>query len=141
MWETRSNAAQRFAERREREDGAPRLLEVIPGLKSLELDIQERRGTWPAPTPEGSYLRHVVVSSAPALFFITCHDPECRDGGHDLTSLVMRALRSHETRFEAVTRCQGRLGSADCQRTISVVGKVSYEARPTVSSRSENRHG
>jgi hypothetical protein len=115
------------------------LLAVIPGLQSLELDIRERRGTWPEPTPEGSYLRHVVVSSAPALFFITCHDPICRDGGHDLTSLVMRALRSHETRFEATGRCQGRLGSADCQRTISVVGKVSYEPRPAVTTRGENR--
>lgn len=46
MWETRSNsAAQRFAERREREEGAPRLLALVPGLKSLELDIQERRGS------------------------------------------------------------------------------------------------
>jgi hypothetical protein len=130
MWETRSNAAQRFAERREREDGAPRLLTLIPGLQSLELDIRERRGAWPEPTPEGSYVRHVVISSAPALFFITCHDPECRDGGHELTSLVMRALRSHQARFEAVDRCPGRLGSADCQRTISVVGKVGYEPEP-----------
>jgi hypothetical protein len=130
MWEPRNNAAQRFAERREREDEAPRLLALIPGLKSLELDIQERRGTWPEPTPEGSYVRRVVVSSAPALFFITCHDPVCRDGGHDLTSLVMRALRSHQSRFEAVDRCPGRLGSADCPRTIRVVGKVTYEPAP-----------
>jgi hypothetical protein len=110
MWETRSNsAAQRFAERREREEGAPRLLALVPGLKSLELDIQERRGSWPEPTREGSYVRHVVVSSAPALFFITCHDPECRDGGHELTGAVMRALRSHQARFEAEDPCPGHL--------------------------------
>jgi hypothetical protein len=127
MWETRNNAAQRFAERREREEGAPRLLALIPGLKSLELDIQERRGTWPEPTPEGSYVRHVVVSSAPAVFFVTCHDPLCRDGGHELTSLVMRALRSRQPRFETGEPCPGHVGTADCQRTIRVVGKVSYE--------------
>lgn len=135
MWETRGNAAQRFAERLEREDGAPRLLALVPGLKSLELAIQERRGSWPEPTPEGSYVRHVVVSSAPAVFFITCHDPVCRDGGHELTSLVMRALRSQQAHFEAVDSCPGHLGSADCQRTIRVVGKVSYEPAPGGPSR------
>lgn len=71
-------------------------------------------------------MRRIVVSTAPALFFITCHDPQCRDGGHDLTAVVMRALRARQPRFESVDRCQGRIGSADCQRAIRVVGTAEY---------------
>jgi hypothetical protein len=127
MWEQRSHAAaQRFADRREQEDRAPRLATMIPTLESLKLDVQERRGTWPSANPEGSHVRRIVVSTAPALFLITCHDPECRDGGYDVTSLVMRALRARESRFEAADQCRGHVGSADCQRVIKVFGSAAY---------------
>ncbi len=130
MWEHRSHAAaQRFAERREHEDRAPRLAALIPNLESLKLDVEERRGTWPSADPEGSHVRRVVVSTAPALFMITCHDAQCRDGGYDLTALVMRALRAREPRFEAADQCRGSVGSAECQRAIRVVGSATYYPR------------
>ncbi len=128
-WEQRGHgAAQRFAERRQREQESPRLAVLIPALESLKLTVEERRGTWPSATPEGSHVRHVVVPTAPALFVITCHDPECREGGHDVTTLVMRALRAREPRFEGKNQCYGHVGSADCQRTIRFVGTAAYRA-------------
>ena len=128
-WEQKSHsAAERFAERRQRENEAPRLSAVIPNLESLRLAVEERRGTWPSATPDGSHIRHVVVPTAPALFLITCHDPECRDGGHDVTTLVMRALRAGEQHFEGTARCYGHVGSADCQRVIHFVGTATYRA-------------
>jgi len=127
MWEQRSHAAaQRFTDRREHEDRAPRLAALIPSLESLKLEVQETRGTWPSADPEGSHLRLVVVETAPAVFVITCHDPQCRDGGYDVTALVMRALRSREPRFECADQCRGRIGTADCQRTIKVFGTAAY---------------
>jgi hypothetical protein len=129
MWDHQSQtAAQRYAERREREDSAPRLRAQVPNIQSLRLDVEERRGSWPSATPEGSHVRRIVVDTAPAVFLITCHDPECRDGGHDVTTLVMRALRAREGRFEGTDRCQGRVGSADCQRAIRFVGVAEYGA-------------
>jgi hypothetical protein len=132
MWESRKHAAaQRFAERREREDNAPRLATMIPDLESLKLSIEERQGSSPGVNPEGSHVRHVLVPTAPALFLITCHDPECREGGHDVTTLVMRALRAREPRFEAADQCYGAIGSANCQRVIRFVGTATYaEERP-----------
>ncbi|HVJ21044.1 MAG TPA: hypothetical protein VM686_36790 [Polyangiaceae bacterium] len=128
-WEQKSQGAtQRFAERLQQEHEAPRLAALIPALESLKLAVEERRGTWPSATPEGSHVRHVVVPSAPALFLITCHDPECRDGGHDVTALVMRALRARELRFEGKAQCYGHVGSADCQRAIRFVGTAAYRA-------------
>jgi len=127
MWDHQNQtAAQRYAERREREDTAPRLRAQIPDIRSLRLDVEERRGSWPSATPEGSHVRRIVVATAPAVFLITCHDPECREGGHDVTVLVMRALRAREARFEGVDRCPGRVGSADCQRAIRFVGVAEY---------------
>jgi hypothetical protein len=126
MWDQHHAAAQRFADRRQREDGAPRLQTQIPSLRSLRLDIEERRGTWPSADPQGSHMRRIVVSTAPAMFLITCHDPDCRDGGHDVTATIMRALRSRESRFEGSDHCPGRIGSADCQRTIRFLATAEY---------------
>src|SRR5579859_4730332 len=96
-------AAQRFAERRQREDSAPRLAAEIPDLLTLELEIEERvAGNRVA---EPSHIRRVVVESAPALFVLRCGDPRCKDGGHEVTDAVLRRLRSRETRFEGSDEC------------------------------------
>src|SRR5258706_6638946 len=117
MWRRRNQeAAQRFADRRQREDEAPRLAAVIPNLESLRLDIQE--GTSGLSNPEASHIRRIVVEQAPALFLITCHDTQCKEGGHDVTYAVMSALRSHKLRFEGEDNCPGMVGSANCQRVL-----------------------
>jgi hypothetical protein len=108
-------AAARFAERRRREDDAPRLCDEVPNLRSLRLEIEERSGI--AGT-QPKHIRRFVVDRAPALFLVPCGDPRCVDGEHDLTMLVMRALRAHETCFQGTDECTGSVGSSPCGRVL-----------------------
>lgn len=117
-------AAERFAERRRREDDAPRLAELVPDLATLSLEIQERRGGFS--TGEAAHIRRVVVENAPALFILPCRDTACKDGGHDITDFVTRSLRAKLTRFESEDACMGTVGSATCQRVMHVVATASY---------------
>src|SRR5690349_8276100 len=85
-----SATAQRFAERRQREDSAPRLSTEVPALVSLLLEIEESSDATTVSRPK--HLRRIVVERAPALFLVPCGDPRCTDGGHDVTSHIMNAL-------------------------------------------------
>lgn len=117
-------ASQRFAERRKREDDAPRLKAVVPELEALALEVNEHRG---ASAIGGSkHLRRVVVEHAPALFVLSCGNPSCKDGGHDITAEVLRHLRQHETDFSIEDVCSGSIGTASCGRVIKVSAKASY---------------
>jgi hypothetical protein len=116
-----SPQAQRFAERRRREDEAPRLREQIPDLLSLRLEIEER------PEVGGSaHTRRVVIEQAPALFLVPCSDPRCTDGEHDLTATVMRALRCRETSFHGEDDCRGSVGPNACPRLIHFEATAEY---------------
>ncbi len=119
----RSEAAQRFAERRQREDEAPRLRDRVPSLATLRLEVTDGQGVTDA-GPKHS--RIVIVDTAPALFSLTCGNDGCRDGGHDLTSSVMRGLIAGSTRFDVEDRCNGNRGSADCGRTVRVQVTATY---------------
>jgi hypothetical protein len=116
-----SPQAQRFAERRRREDEAPRLREQVPQLVSLKLAIEERTGAG-----GNTHTRRVVVDSAPALFLVPCGDPRCVDGEHDLTTDVMRALRSRQTAFHGEDECRGSLGPSACSRVLRFDGLAEY---------------
>ncbi len=130
MWGRRDfEAGQRFAERRQRENEAPRLSEVVPALETLRLEVQEGTTESASASSEGSHIRHIVVAHAPALFVITCHHAYCKDGGHDLTHLIMRALRSGQTHFEGEHACDGQVGSSNCQRVLRFVGTATYAVR------------
>lgn len=118
------DAANRFAERRRREDEAPRLAAEVPKLESLRLDVEERRPG--VVSAEVSHIRRVVVAHAPALFEVPCSDPSCQDGGHDLTRPIMRALRSGETKFEGEDVCLGSVGNASCERILRYVATATY---------------
>jgi hypothetical protein len=128
MWGRRSNeASERFAERRQREDSAPRLQVSVPALESLKLEIRETTSsTSSSSCPEAAHIRRIVVEHAPALFFVMCHDSYCKDGGHDLSHGVLHALRQQKTHFVGEDRCNGRVGSADCQRILHYVGTATY---------------
>jgi hypothetical protein len=129
MMNFRKNSPQalRFADRRKREDEAPRLHTEIPELLSLELDIEDRAGA-----AEGSgHRRRIVVEHAPALFVLPCGDPRCLDGGHDLTSVIMRALRSHTATFHGEDACNGTIGPSPCPRVVKFDAIASY--RPAVA--------
>jgi hypothetical protein len=121
----REEAARRVSERRKREDEAPRLIAQVPKLLTLQLEIQELRGS--VPLDESRHVKHVVVQHAPALFELPCHDQACTDGGHDITSAILRSLSSGATRFEGKHECRGRTGSADCQRVLHYVALATYD--------------
>jgi hypothetical protein len=118
-------AAARFAERRRREDDAPRLSEQVPNLVSLRLEIEERSGTTGT---QPRHIRHFVIDRAPALFLVPCGDPRCTDGEHDLTSTVMRALRASETSFQGNDECVGSVGSSACARVLHFDAVAEYRA-------------
>jgi len=119
-----SEGAQRAAERRKREDESNRLSAEVPKLQSLALQISEvSQG---GPVAEPTYVRRVVVANAPALFFIPCGNPHCKDGGHDVTHVVMRALRAGETSFDGQDGCDGSVGSSACARTLRFIATATY---------------
>ena len=121
-----SEAAQRAAERRKREDEAPRLREKVPFLESLNLDVEERSAG--ASVPEASHVRRIVVEHAPALFAIPCTDHACRDGGHDLTHQILHSLSNRETEFEGEDACNGQIGSSACRRVLRYVAHAKYRS-------------
>ncbi len=119
-----SAAAQRAAERREREDSAPRLAAQVPDLVSLRLEIEERSSS---AATQPKYLRRIVVASAPALFFIPCADPHCIDGGHDVTWPVMQSLQSRRVKFDGEDTCHGSIGPASCSRILKFEALAEYK--------------
>jgi hypothetical protein len=121
-----SPAAQRFTERRRREDEAPDLHNQVPALTSLELSIEERSGAGAT-----KHIRRFVVDRARALFLVPCGDPRCVDGEHDLTMDVMRALRASKTSFQGTDDCMGNIGSSTCLRVIHFEGKAQYTTAAT----------
>ena len=118
-------AAARFAERRRREDEAPRLTAEVPGLATLKMAVEERRGS--VTTAESKHVRHVVVDRAPALFLVPCGDPACDGGGYDLTLRVMRELRARRTEFAVDDECLGSVGTARCGRMVHASVTATYK--------------
>jgi hypothetical protein len=121
-----SAAAQRYAERRQREDEAPRLGSEVPDLVGLRLTIEETSAASALSAPK--HVRHIVVATAPALFFVPCGDPRCTEGGCDITAEVMAGLRAHQVHFEGEQECRGILGSANCARVIRFQAEAEYSA-------------
>lgn len=132
----RSNpAALRAAARREQEDAAPRLLSVVPTLKSLALTLEERRrsadGSTGGQSDAGSHIRRVVVEHAPAMFQIPCGNRACQDGGHDLTREILHALRSGQVTFEGDDACNGATVSGQpCELLLRYRAQASFDPSP-----------
>jgi hypothetical protein len=128
--------AVRFAERRRREDEAPRLSDQVPNLKSLRFEIEDRCGVGAA-----TYTRPMLIDRAPALFLIQCCDPRCIDGEHDLTTAVMQALRRGETSFEGEDACRGSVGPSACSRVLHFGAKAEYAAEAPRAAMASARSG
>jgi hypothetical protein len=126
MWRQNREVTRRTAERRQREDEAPRLAAAIPALQGLRLEVLEHSSS--ISHPAHTHVRHVVVASAPALFVVPCHDTQCKDGGHDLTQEILAALRGRNARFEGEDVCRGSVGSAGCSRTLGYVAVATYQS-------------
>jgi len=122
------DASARFAERRRREDDAPRLCASVPELETLKLILAERRSE--AAHAEVSHVRPIVVAHAPAMFALPCGNPACRDGGYDLTTPIMTALARHQQRIEGDDTCRGHIGRAECARVLHFTVTASYRQRP-----------
>ena len=117
-------AAERYAERRRQEDEAPRLREVVPRLSSLRVDFEETRV---GATATGvTHTRRVVVERAPALFLVACGDKSCRDGGHDVTSELLRGLREERSEIRGDNKCRGQCGNVDCARLLLFTAAAEY---------------
>jgi hypothetical protein len=116
-------AAQRSAERREREERAPRLKTAVPTLSTLRIVVEDRY-----PLGATKHTRHVIVERAAALFGVPCGDATCASEGHDITSDVMRALYARATQADSEHSCDGNVGSAGCARVIHFRVEAKYVA-------------
>jgi hypothetical protein len=115
---------ERFQERRRRENVAPRLLALFPGLQTLRIRLSEHRHDGSLVEP--AYTRLIVVASAPALFAFPCQDSACVDGGHDVTVAICAALRRGQADFVGDDRCHGYLGSEGCSRVLRYSATALY---------------
>jgi len=117
--------AEAAAEHRRREDSATRLRDEVPNLLTLRLSFEEIRA-------EGrmqamSYVRPIVVASAPAFFEVRCMEARC-DGRHDLTAPILRALKQQLTTSRGESTCEGMVGDQPCNRAMSYVCDATFRA-------------
>jgi hypothetical protein len=116
-----AQAHQRSADRRAREQEAPRLLSLVPNLSELEIAIVELSGV-----ASVSHRKRFAVATAPALIIIPCGDPNCDDGGHDITYDVLQTLRGGQTQARREHDCRGQVASAPCRRRIEYDVRATY---------------
>ncbi len=119
------DAALRAAERRRREDEAPRLLALVPTLRALEISFSAGTGST---APESTHKRRVVVERAPALFESPCGNPSCKGGGHDLSHVILSSLRHGEQSVSAQDVCHGSVGPAPCGWVLKYQTHARYES-------------
>jgi hypothetical protein len=120
-----SEAAQRAADRRAREDSARRLHDLVPDLAGLTIRFVER--STESPEAQLTHVRHVVVDRAPALFEVPCCDRNC-NGKHDLTERLLKSLRKHEKHFEGSDRCIGTAKLGDCALELHFTVDADYQS-------------
>ncbi|AUX45793.1 hypothetical protein SOCE26_072890 [Sorangium cellulosum] len=117
--------------RGKREEAAGKLLQKVPELASLSLDIRETRSN--GSTNDTQYIRRVVVEHAHALFEMPCSYSSCSNGGYDATREILAALASRAPRFEGETVCRGSCGGEFCSRVLRYVATATYRPLPGVS--------
>jgi hypothetical protein len=109
-------ATSRAAERRRREQDAPLLIEEVPLLRGLSIEVKET-GLGPGML-DAKHIRRFEMATAPALFLVPCGDRSCEGGGHDISVAVMEALRGHQALLEGAVACCGRVGEQGCSRSL-----------------------
>ncbi|WP_437752956.1 hypothetical protein [Sorangium sp. So ce1389] len=111
-------------QRGKREQAAGKLLQKVPELTSLNLEIRETRSNGLA--NDTQYIRRVVVEHAHALFEMPCSYSSCDNGGYDVTREILSALSSRSARFEGECACRGSCGSECCSRVLRYVATATY---------------
>lgn len=114
--------------RGKREQAAGKLLQKVPDLTSLNLEIRESRPN--GLTNDTQYIRRVVVEHAHALFEMPCSYSSCDNGGYDVTREVLSALASRAARFEGECACRGSCGGEFCSRVLRYVATATYRSGP-----------
>ena len=121
----RGEALERAQERRRREDSAPRLIQRVPKLESLRLEIEEHQAG--GRVPESTHIRRIVVEHAPALLrhplsrFALQGRRSRRDRSHPARSrLGLHVVRGKDP-------CGGQTGTAPCQRVLHYHGIATFK--------------
>jgi hypothetical protein len=113
--------------RRLREVEAGRLLDRVPALTSLSIEMHE------APVDdrlnETRYTRRVVLEHASSLFEVRCSNPHCDEGVYELTRELIAALAAGKTHFEGSCACSGGGGAGGCSRVLRYVATATYAPR------------
>ncbi|KYF83760.1 hypothetical protein BE11_07845 [Sorangium cellulosum] len=117
---------ERMLLRGKREQAAGKLLQKVPELASLNLEIRETRSNGLA--NDTQYIRRVVVEHAHALFEMPCSYSSCDNGGYDVTREILSALQSGAARFEGECACRGSCGGEFCSRVLRYVATATYRA-------------
>lgn len=112
-------------EHRRRADAAPRLRDTVVQLESLRLRFEDLQAA--GRVVALSYVRPIVVATAPAYFEVRCMEPRC-NGRHDLTRAVLHELRQAKPVFEGRSDCDGSVGNVPCDRTLVYSGEADYRA-------------
>jgi hypothetical protein len=127
--------AAQSAERFRRELEAPLLRTEVPDLLGLSIELAE--GGQGGSMPETRHVRRFVLATARALFLIPCGNPLCQGGGHDISTVVMGALRSHRPEQAGDSPCPGLVDGTPCTRTVHFIVRGTFEdTLATVSPRS-----
>ena len=121
----RTEALRRREERWQREDEAKRLLEEVPSLLTMSIEIQELSDE--SGHPPTKYIRRVPLPAAPALFEVPCSEHKCEDGGYDITAAVLDGLRAARATFEGTVYCAGNLPEHPCSRRLHWMVKATYD--------------
>jgi hypothetical protein len=120
----RAEAQERMEARRRRDEMSPRLQEEVPTLLTLRLEFEDfRRGGTSSQT---RYTKHIIVARAAALFVVPCPDREC-DGEHDISSEVMRELRSSVPEFKGEQVCRGYRRTDRCEHRLTFRVLATYQ--------------
>ncbi|CAN96150.1 hypothetical protein predicted by Glimmer/Critica [Sorangium cellulosum So ce56] len=117
---------ERMLLREKREQAAGKLLQKVPQLTSLNLEIRETRPN--SAMNETQYIRRVVVEHAHALFEMPCSYSSCDNGGYDVTQEILRGLASRTARFEGECACRGSCGGECCSRVLRYVATATYRS-------------
>ncbi|MFO0675609.1 MAG: hypothetical protein U0169_03685 [Polyangiaceae bacterium] len=120
----RGEAAEKFAERRRREDEAPRLKDLVPDLKACRIEIAERRSN--VTSADVNHTRHVVVASASAMLVVPCSDPSCQGWGHDIGPSLLRGYRDRRAEIRGEDACDGYVGGDRCGRVLTFAAFAQY---------------
>jgi hypothetical protein len=68
------------------------------------------------------------------MLIVPCSDPACRDGGHDITSELLRGFRARRVEIRGEDACNGDIGTVHCGRVLTFTAIAEFS--PLESPRS-----